>query len=160
MRHISRTTQQGFTLIEAVVTMMLMATLIALAAPQLQDFTANQAMRTASFNLTSALLMARSEAVKRNSQVTITPAGGQWSNGWTTVDSGGAALGNGSPFKSNVTVDNAPAPPDSITFNNTGRVVAVGVLQLQLSRQLRSNIIYRCITLDPSGLPRTTTEAC
>ncbi len=149
---------RGYTLIELVVAMTVAAVLVAIALPSFQAFAANQSIRTASYTVTSSLILTRSEAVKRNAQVTIAAVGGVWTNGWT-VTSGGQSL-LAVPALTQKTPIGASAPP-AITFDGSGRVVgAAGQIQIPLSVQAGGQLVQRCITLDVSGMPKTVVGAC
>jgi type IV fimbrial biogenesis protein FimT len=79
----------GFTLPELLIVVTVLGVLLAAGAPRLGDFMRNQRVRTASFDLFSSLVLARSEAITRNTRVAVEPAGGSWSNGWTVSELGG-----------------------------------------------------------------------
>ena len=61
------------------------AILAVAAAPSFSSLIANQRVRGASLDLTSALLLARSEAVKRNATVTLAATGAAWTAGWAVT---------------------------------------------------------------------------
>ena len=61
----------GFTLIELMVTLVVVAVLVTIGAPAFTTFIANQRLSTQANDLISDLVFARSEAVKRSSAVTI-----------------------------------------------------------------------------------------
>lgn len=86
---------RGFTLVEMMVTIAIVAIMLALAAPAMQQFVAQKAVSSASDELVSALRFARSEALKRSAPVSIcgnsggTDAGSakcsttnDWTKGW------------------------------------------------------------------------------
>ena len=93
----------GFTLIELMVTVSILALLLAIAVPSFQNFLLTNRLATATNELVSALAVARSEAVKRATRVTLcksvnphaaTPtctsgAGATWQNGWIVFVDGG-----------------------------------------------------------------------
>ncbi|MCK7574682.1 MAG: GspH/FimT family pseudopilin [Chromatiales bacterium] len=79
-------TALGFTLIELVITIAILAILLSIAAPSFTRFTAEQRIRAAATDLQSALLIARSEAVKRRVNMTLSPATGGWAAGWSLRD--------------------------------------------------------------------------
>jgi type IV fimbrial biogenesis protein FimT len=87
----------GFTLVELMVTVARAAILMATAVPAYDGFITNQRVKTASYELYISLLHARSDALKRNRDVFITP-NGTWANGWivatssTRTDSDAAAV--------------------------------------------------------------------
>ena len=72
----------GFTLIELMVVMSILAVLASLAAPSMSKLIATQRLRSAAGDMHLALVKARSEAVKRNKDVTISAQGGSWAAGW------------------------------------------------------------------------------
>lgn len=91
MTHRSR----GFTLIELMVTVAMMAILAALAAPSIQQFAVRSAMRAISNDFSLAMQRARAEAINRNecvvmcmssnptgSSPTCTNTGDNWGVGW------------------------------------------------------------------------------
>ena len=62
---------RGFTLVEMMVTVAIVAIMLALAAPAMQQFVTQKAVSTSADELVSALRFARSEALKRSSPVSI-----------------------------------------------------------------------------------------
>lgn len=81
--------QPGFTLIELLTATTVAALLLALALPGFRSLTDNRRLNTFSDELSVALNLARSEALKRADRVTLCPAnaaadncGADWSGGW------------------------------------------------------------------------------
>ena len=64
-------TAQGFTLLEALVVMALLGTLLALAAPGLTGVRQKHQMQSQAEQLQSSLMLARSEALRRQQRVTV-----------------------------------------------------------------------------------------
>ena len=62
---------RGFTLVELMIAIALLAILVGIALPFYQDTIADQRNRTAANELHSALVLARSEAVKRNAVIRV-----------------------------------------------------------------------------------------
>lgn len=78
---------RGFTLIELMVTIAVLAIVLGIAVPSFQDFVRKNRLVATTNNLVSALAMARSEAIKRAARVTVASA--NWSAGWQVfVDTG------------------------------------------------------------------------
>lgn len=82
--------QPGFTLIELMVTIAVMAILLAVAAPSFNDVTLNSRLGSYANNFVASANLARSEAIKRNAVVVMcvssdgvncTTTGG-WEQGW------------------------------------------------------------------------------
>lgn len=63
--------QKGFTLIELMITIPIAAILLAVAVPNLRDFLVRAALSSQSIDFMSDLALARSEAAKRGSRVTV-----------------------------------------------------------------------------------------
>lgn len=98
---------RGFTLIELMVTLGVLAVLVSIAAPSFNTMIQNNRMTTRANDLVTALQLARSEAIKRGTAVTVTATGGNWNSGWT-VATGGTDLRV------------YPAAAGTITFTETG----------------------------------------
>lgn len=86
-----RNTGAGFSLIELMVTIAILAIVTSLAAPALGTFVSRSAMRGISADFTLAMQRARSEAINRNECVAIcmssnnttcTTTGSNWGVGW------------------------------------------------------------------------------
>ena len=75
------TWEQGFTAIELMVVVAIVAVLAALAGPSFTPLIERWRVRDAAEALTASLYLARSEAIKRGGGVTIDATGG-WSTGW------------------------------------------------------------------------------
>lgn len=61
----------GFTLVEMIVVMAVLSILLAIAAPSLQTFMRNAQVRSLSESLLAGINLARSEAIRRNTQVSF-----------------------------------------------------------------------------------------
>src|SRR5438128_1717675 len=90
----------GFTLIEMVITLTIVAILLSLAVPSFQQLILNQGIKAASFDLYSALEYARSEAIKRNANITLKAGAvtdGAWTTGWRVNDPSNNSLRSWTP---------------------------------------------------------------
>lgn len=155
MRHSIRNKTQGFTLIELIVTFAVLAVMASLAAPSLRDLLVAQRVKSTGYNIIGDLVRARSEAVKRGENVTITPIAATWSNGWSVNVASSAELlskqghvGSGVQFTTS---------PTSITFDRNGRTNVSTVVRLGFSN---GGTHKRCISLDPSGRPKNAKTDC
>lgn len=74
--------QHGFTLVELVLTVVIIGVVVAFGIPSFQSFMQQSRVKSGAQSLFSALVYARSEALKRNEPVYVYPNGGNWSDGW------------------------------------------------------------------------------
>lgn len=111
--------QNGFNLLELMVTIAIVGIVAAIAYPSMQEVLAAQRVRAASSTLHEALIMARAEALKRNTTINFVTAG--LADGWSVqVKADKTEVVAQSPL-AGVTFD--PANP-TIEFNSRGRVTA------------------------------------
>jgi type IV fimbrial biogenesis protein FimT len=122
-----RTAQHGFTLYELLVTVVVMGIILSLGVPNFLEFTRNNRMAATSNDLLAAFTLARTEAVKRKSPVTVCsslnpladpPAcGGTFADGWVVFadDDGDIAIDAGEEV-----IRSVDAVPDGITLQTNG----------------------------------------
>ncbi len=82
MQRVQQARQKGFTLIELMVTLIVLVVLLSIGIPSFSDWVKNNRLDTATRTLASALQLARNEAISRQTAVTI-DSGGNWGNGLT-----------------------------------------------------------------------------
>ena len=96
--------EEGFTLIELMITLVIAAILLGIVAPGMATLVERNRLQSTSENLFTSLMLTRSEALKRNREVVMcksadgtscaTDSGTQWEQGWLVyVD----VNGNGDP---------------------------------------------------------------
>ena len=149
-------TARGFTLIEMLVTMTVLAVLMGVGIPSFRSFIAGQRVKTVSNDLMTALMQARSEAVKRNMSITMAPVtSSDWTSGWTLKD---AAATPNTLFSQQaiegVTITKSPASPATVIYNATGRPSATSYFQVEGTTGIK------CVKVDSSGIPSTQSVAC
>lgn len=110
----------GFTLIELMVTLTVLAILLSIAAPSFSNLMAANRMSTQTNEFITALNLARSEAVRRGQPVAVRSNGGDnnFSTGWkvfTDGDSDGAIPGT-------VTADDGTLIREASAFRGTAAV--------------------------------------
>lgn len=144
-----RRAERGFTLIELLVTLSIAVILMTIAGPNFLSFIQNGRMASNANELTLALTYAKSEAVKRNTNVKVmkvadavtacSGGGAGWSKGWTVfvdadddnVVDAGETLRVWSELKNTTLCFNAGT---TVEFRNSGTTANIGTFRLCDSR--------------------------
>lgn len=164
------------TLVELLVTVAVLAILLAIAAPNFSQMLQRQAVSSAMNTLTGDLRLARSEALKRGTQVALCgavvnvartgttyscmaePTGTNrttWSNGWVLIDTN-----NGSVIKVQqlpVGLGPVTASFGSITYLPTGIVPGVGANVLINPLSSGQNALAQVACINTTGRARIVT---
>ncbi len=111
----------GFTLIELMVTVAVLAILVTVAIPNYQAFVVNSRMTAQANDFLASLSLARSEAVKRNAPVSMNAVDGDWASGWEIVDAGGNVLRVHPALEGESSLD---GDATTITFQSNGQAGA------------------------------------
>lgn len=144
----------GFSLIELMVALTVMVILLMIAVPSFQEFIRGQRVKTSSFDVFAALTYARSEAMKRNGDVTITPVSSNWTNGWS-ISAASATLRTQASQSASVVLTG----PSSIIYGRDGRANAGVTIQVDANPSAAS-ITPRCLSIDLSGRPNSKKGVC
>lgn len=151
--------ESGFTLPELLIVLAVAGILAAIAMPSFRSLTQSQQVKNASFELFSHLSLARSEAIKRNGNVTLTPVDtADWGKGWTIASTTGTIETIRSQAALKGVSITATGTPAAVIYARTGRATATASFQIDVSGTATANV--RCIQLDLSGMPRAIKGAC
>lgn len=82
----------GFTLLELITTVVIVAVLAAIGFPAMQNLILDNRLSSAANSVVISINLARSEALTRRDTVSIVPAAGGWGDGWEVQDSTSATL--------------------------------------------------------------------
>lgn len=146
---------RGFTLPELMTVLAVMAILGAMAAPAYADWVATMRGRSAGTDLYTALNRARSEAIKRNAEVTLAPGEDGWQAGWNIADPGEAGrLLDDHPAVPGAVIDG----PASVVYLPNGRVKGSTLPSFDIS--IGDSETHRCVSVDLSGRPSQTNSEC
>ena len=168
----------GFSLVEMLVTLLIVAVLLGAAVPGLFNLVEQNRLQTTATRFMNTLMSARSEALKRNQQVVICRSTngtdcattGNWEDGWMTyadLDADGAKDA-AEPIiavhqrlaKADTLRVAAPALQDDIAYGSDGTASAPGVFVVCNREQ--DTTLAREIELSVTGRPyiRRTTSNC
>ena len=151
---------RGFTVTEMLIVVAIMGILAAIATPYMGDMIRRQRIKTAAFDVFSSLSFARSEAIKRNTTVTLIPTNAaDWAFGWRIEDANGTVLRDqaGWAIPPGTPSVNILGPAD-VRFASSGRPTALAAISLTSADVQASS--YRCVKLDLSGRAVSKEGAC
>jgi type IV fimbrial biogenesis protein FimT len=146
----------GFTLPELMITLAILAILSALAVPSFVGIIATQRIKSAASDLHAALTRARSEAIKRNAEATLSPhAAASWQSGWSLPTPGNTAQ----KLDEHAAIARATiAGPASVVYLANGRVKGNAAPSFDIA--VTGASAHRCVLVDLSGRPYQKSSAC
>lgn len=119
----SHTAQHGYTLIELAIGMVIVAVLLAAAAPSFRNWIQSSQIRNAAEAIQNGLQLARAEAVRLNSPVQFAlGTGSDWNVGCITVTAACPATIQSRPSAEGSANVSVAATQATIAFNGLGRV--------------------------------------
>ncbi len=147
---------RGFTLLELMVTVAVVAILATVGVPGFQELIQNNRVTTQTNELVTALNFARTEAVKRgrNVQVVVAQANPGWTATVSTVGTGAEDLREIGRQGSGITVNAA-----TVVFSPAGAPAAAVDFDMRPSSSCTGDK-SRLIAIAPSGQITTTKQAC
>lgn len=162
--------RRGFTLIEMMVTVAILAVMLALAAPSFSKMIKAQRVRTIGSDLYNDIVFARSEAIKRNAIVLVRPkdtaTAKDWAKGWdvnTDTLVGGVLTTITLKSRAEETggVTAVAAGVSSLSFGAAGRLTGVATAQkITIQHADISAADQRCVAVDFSGRSSVTAGVC
>lgn len=151
--------RNGFSLIELLVVITVLAVLTSLAAPSFRSIVADNLVKTSANELFYAIQLARNEAVKRNTMVSICPSSnqssctsnGNWNVGWIIfedVNASGSRDNSETLIRVQTALDSsvAAAGPTAIQFATGGYLEPAAVQSVQVSAADSANPRWVCLT--------------
>lgn len=154
------TRSRGFTLIELMIGLVLVAILLGIGLPSFRSFILNQQLRATTSDLRMALTLARSEAVKRNRMVELQASdeGEGWGSGWSIPSPN---VGDGDLLshqqKGDITIATEP-DVDSVDFTPMGR--AVGAVAFTVSVGPPGSNVQGCMQIALDGRIESSEGVC
>jgi type IV fimbrial biogenesis protein FimT len=152
----------GFSLIEMLTTMSILAILLAIASPGLASLTSANSLAAAQGELAAAMMLARSEALKRGTPVGLSATapvrGAEFSGGWTvfvdangngTYETGETIVRQQAAFHGDVRIGTSGGST-VLTFNGRGFLTPSAMVTFTVCSSLAAKS-YR-VRVEPVGL--------
>jgi type IV fimbrial biogenesis protein FimT len=174
-----KSTQHGFTLMELMTALAVLAVLVAIATPSFRQFSANSRMSASANSLMNALAIARSEALHQSMPVAICASVDSltcdtthptiWGNGWIVfTDNSGTT---GVLDSTDALVQAWPKPAGGVTvslnatdtyirFDARGMKIPTSAATFTVTSSSCSGNNASQIAVTPAGSPQSTKVAC
>ena len=146
--------ERGYSLREVMIALLIVGTLALMALPLLMTMVAARQVKIAVFDFYLTLTYARSEAIKRNSLVTIKPERGNFANGYD-VEAKSGVLSRQPAIRGVAITAGSDVP---LAFNGYGRLPTPGIYPLEFRSTFDTSIRKSCIVVGLSGRASMPTE--
>ncbi|NOQ79557.1 MAG: prepilin-type N-terminal cleavage/methylation domain-containing protein [Gammaproteobacteria bacterium] len=162
MKGISVRYSKGFTLIELMITIVILSILVSIAIPSFQETIRRNTVTATANDLIASLLFARSEAIKREQNVAIITSD-NWASGWEIfIDSNkNNVKNNGEEVLNSYTLDIANISiagnggvNTAIVYSPSGRIKNTLTSPTTDFLQISNKDLTRCIRFSLTGRPR------
>lgn len=169
----------GFSLIELMVVIAILGIAMGIGVPGLQSLLANQKMKSATFDLVTTAMVARSEAIKwsgaSSASISIVAPASGFNGGWCVTFTSTTPCDLSSPNDGVIQVVRSTqgvgysylgAPPGTtviplapIIFNRSGRLASGNPVRLQVNDS-NAAANSRCVTIDSNGNATVKSGVC
>ncbi len=151
----------GFTLLELMLVITIVAILAGIGVPSFTRFIADQRVHAAASDLQAALWRARSESIRLNRDVILAPLSADegWESGWTATSTAvpGVELIRRDPVTA-VTLSTGQA---AVTYRSSGRLRGQTVgAAFEVASKSDAGAKKRCVRIEPSGQPTVRDGGC
>lgn len=146
--------QRGLTLVELMIALTVFAIICFAAAPSFSGMLARHRTNNVAMDLANALSLARSEAVKRNTSVSVA-ASGVWATGWN-VTAGAENVRAYGPYDS---ISITASGGSTMSIGNDGRP-ATGSQTFQVTPPSSAGATPICVQLSGTGRVAMVSGTC
>lgn len=159
---------QGFTLIELMIVLMIIAVVLVIAGPGFMTANLNTRLKSSSNAMMSSVYTARGEAIKRNVPIRLCAsadgstcaASGDWEQGWVVLDPNDVVLEKHAPLPAGYKMTSTGGL--TLTFQPSGLASTMSTVKICRS-QPEPGIQEREVVISATGRPsvvKTTTGTC
>lgn len=136
----------GFTVIELLLTVVVLAILAAIAAPNVTALLLSTRVKGAANDMYATLIFARSEAIKRSASVDIVPISA-WQGGWQ-VTAGATILQQQDAYPSKLSI---VGPAGTISYQRDGRLSGAATALFTISAPSNTTVKTKTVNVDLGG---------
>ena len=150
----------GFTVIEMLIALAVLGVVVSIGVPSFQNLVLSTRVKGGASDIYGALVLARSEALKRNANVTLTPVSGDWANGWQIAAGATVLATHGAVSNLRVDCPAGTACSQTLTYGRNGRLTSGGISLVVDVRTPSTprRVPMRCVNIDLSGRVNVTTD--
>jgi len=148
---------QGFTLVELLMTITIFVVLTLIALPYLGTFIQSQRVKNVAMDLNSSVSFARSEAIKRNAQIDIVANAAGWSSGWKVQAAGTNLRVYDAYIDLSIAAKNSST---TLSFGGDGRMVTSADSFTVQPTEANSKQSPLCVAVGTSGHVTTSGGTC
>jgi type IV fimbrial biogenesis protein FimT len=141
----------GFTLIETLMVVVILAVLAGIAAPSMRAFMDSQVVKTPASDLYATLVLARSEAIKRNAAIEVVPSATDWAQGWQVrLQAAPTTVLRTQDSYPRISISASAA--GTVTYGSNGRL-STSATTFRVLVPGNAQARMRCVTVDVTGRP-------
>jgi len=140
----------GFTLIEILVVLGILVVLASIAVPSMRSFMDSQIVKTPASDLYASLVLARSEAIKRNAAIDLVPSATDWAQGWQVRQQSGGTVLRVQDSYPRITISANTA--GTVTYGANGRL-STSATTFRVMVPGNAEARMRCVSVDVTGRP-------
>lgn len=137
----------GFTVIELLLTVVILAILAAIAAPNVTALLLSTRVKGAANDLYSTLIFARSEAIKRSASIDVVPISAAWEDGWQ-LKAGATILRQQDAYPSSLSI---VGPVGTISYQRDGRLSGAATALFTISAPSNVTVKTKTVNVDLGG---------
>lgn len=146
---------RGFTLLELMVVIAIFTIIMSVGGPSFSRMIERNQLQAATSDLTMAILLARSEAIKRNDRVRLRPNSNSFSISVVPIMGGGETIVQApQSYDSGI----QQVGPDFIDFMPNGRAQITGAPRFFVLNKVDGAESIRCVYISASGLAKAMVD--